>query len=452
MQKPITDKQIEVAARAIANRHANTARLSPEQFYEAHEHDLKLDARAALEAVDLPPVAPRICNTCHGTGVLKAHNWASGKMEDRECHACSPNRGAVAAQLDTSARQWLLKLAALKRSEILGGTWTLVGADTSLFEQLDEYLCTNPTALDSESSSLPLVWTDERIKAAAHRLWLLEGQGLRKQSDYEEELRSILAGAPAEPKDAQERSDARSEPTQQLVAPAAVPGAQAVASEELVCVPRGLLISACDIIRRAGYADNCVTLEGLRAAALQPSTQQQAVPNALRPDFTGIEDMRVGEMTPAQRDDSKELWLRNNLGWMQDYYLEHLTFLLRRLDEARTLAKAGQPSGDEAQALRDMLDDARAELDMVRKALGVADEPHQSLTERTLQAAQKASQTAAQGKDTERLDAIEAGIELSRRHNPNSWAARHMFGPWPTGAEFQTAREAIDFAVKLNQK
>lgn len=296
MQNTITDKQIEVAARAIAARRANAAQLSPEQFYEAHQGDLTRDARAALEAAALSPIAPRVCNTCHGTGVHKAHNWTTGNMEDRECHACSANVSAVAvtAQPETSDRQWLLKLAGLKRSEILGGEWTTVGAETSLFDLLDEHLRANPSALDSESTGLPLVWTDERIKAAAHRLWLLEGQGLRKQSDYEQELQSILAGAPAEPQDAQERSDARSEPTQQLVALAAVP---AVASEELVFVPRGLLTSACDIIRRAGYADNCVTLKGLRTAALQPSTQQQAGPNALRPDFTGIEDMRIGDMT-----------------------------------------------------------------------------------------------------------------------------------------------------------
>ena len=48
-------------------------------------------------------------------------------------------------------------------------------------------------------------------------------------------------------------------------------------------------------------------------------------------------------------------------------------------------------------------------------------------------------------------EAIEAGIELSRRVNPDSWTARPLFKSWPKGAEFQTAREAIDFAIKLNQ-
>lgn len=42
------------------------------------------------------------------------------------------------------------------------------------------------------------------------------------------------------------------------------------------------------------------------------------------------------------------------------------------------------------QSLRDMLDDARAELAAVRQALGVTHEPHQSLQERTLLAAKQA--------------------------------------------------------------
>lgn len=55
------------------------------------------------------------------------------------------------------------------------------------------------------------------------------------------------------------------------------------------------------------------------------------------------------------------------------------------------LEQNGQRAGDEAEALRDMLDDARAELDMLRAELGVPVEPHQSLTERMLSAAKKAS-------------------------------------------------------------
>lgn len=41
-------------------------------------------------------------------------------------------------------------------------------------------------------------------------------------------------------------------------------------------------------------------------------------------------------------------------------------------------------------ALREMLDDSRAEMAMIREALGVEYEPHQSLFERTLEAARAA--------------------------------------------------------------
>lgn len=57
--------------------------------------------------------------------------------------------------------------------------------------------------------------------------------------------------------------------------------------------------------------------------------------SALKPDYKAIEDKRIGEMTPAERDDCQELWLRNNIGWMGGYHKEHYEFLLRRLDEAR---------------------------------------------------------------------------------------------------------------------
>lgn len=45
-------------------------------------------------------------------------------------------------------------------------------------------------------------------------------------------------------------------------------------------------------------------------------------------------------------------------------------------------------AGDESEAMRDMLDSARADLDVIREALGVPVEPHQSLIERMVKAAQ----------------------------------------------------------------
>lgn len=46
--------------------------------------------------------------------------------------------------------------------------------------------------------------------------------------------------------------------------------------------------------------------------------------------------VRLSEMTPQQRDDAKELWLREQIGWMPEYHQKHYKFLLGRLDELRT--------------------------------------------------------------------------------------------------------------------
>jgi hypothetical protein len=45
---------------------------------------------------------------------------------------------------------------------------------------------------------------------------------------------------------------------------------------------------------------------------------------------------------------------------------------------------------DECAALRDMLEDARGQLDTIRTALGVPYEPHQNVDERMLEAAREA--------------------------------------------------------------
>lgn len=52
------------------------------------------------------------------------------------------------------------------------------------------------------------------------------------------------------------------------------------------------------------------------------------------PDFEAVRDKRMAELTPAQKQDAHELWLRENIGWMPEYHREHYTFLLRRLDVA----------------------------------------------------------------------------------------------------------------------
>lgn len=57
--------------------------------------------------------------------------------------------------------------------------------------------------------------------------------------------------------------------------------------------------------------------------------------NALTPDFDAVRDKRMSELSSAQQDDARELWLRENLKSMGPYHQDHYGFLLKRLDEAR---------------------------------------------------------------------------------------------------------------------
>jgi len=68
-----------------------------------------------------------------------------------------------------------------------------------------------------------------------------------------------------------------------------------------------------------------------------PSLLRMLMP-APAPDFDAVRDRPMDELTPEQRDDSLELWLREQIGWMPEFYREHYRFLLRRLDQARGCA------------------------------------------------------------------------------------------------------------------
>ncbi|MFM0058566.1 hypothetical protein PQR64_23370 [Paraburkholderia phytofirmans] len=77
-------------------------------------------------------------------------------------------------------------------------------------------------------------------------------------------------------------------------------------------------------------------------------------------------------------------------GLMMSKAADEIERLRALLDEKETAAPA-VVLDDERAALRDMLEDARAETAMIREALGVPYEPHQTLLERTLDAARAAS-------------------------------------------------------------
>lgn len=55
------------------------------------------------------------------------------------------------------------------------------------------------------------------------------------------------------------------------------------------------------------------------------------------PDFERLENLRLSEMTPAERDDAREGWMRKQLGHMLDS--TEIEFLLRRIDALRNPPK-----------------------------------------------------------------------------------------------------------------
>lgn len=77
---------------------------------------------------------------------------------------------------------------------------------------------------------------------------------------------------------------------------------------------------------------------------------------------------------------------------------------IRALSAPVTPAAATLPAQDAREELRDMLEDARLELSMIREALWVTNEPHQTLRERTLEAARRAALSQQDsGDDQDRL-------------------------------------------------
>lgn len=84
-------------------------------------------------------------------------------------------------------------------------------------------------------------------------------------------------------------------------------------------------------------------------AACAPKDVGQTEKSVL-PDFEAVRDKRMSELTPAQQDDARELWLREQLGFMPEYHRAFYEFLLKRLDDARqmvsTMGKAARLGGD----------------------------------------------------------------------------------------------------------
>lgn len=71
---------------------------------------------------------------------------------------------------------------------------------------------------------------------------------------------------------------------------------------------------------------------------LQEARKHELLHAPWQPDFATVRDKRMSEMTPEQREDAHELWLREQMDHMAPYYQEHLLFLLDRLDQVRAAA------------------------------------------------------------------------------------------------------------------
>ncbi|MCP4615965.1 MAG: hypothetical protein GY844_05975 [Bradyrhizobium sp.] len=81
-------------------------------------------------------------------------------------------------------------------------------------------------------------------------------------------------------------------------------------------------------------------------------------------------------------------------------------------------------AGDESEALRDMLDSARSDLEVIREALGVPVEPHQSLMERMAEAAQAKRGRVPEGWKLVPVEPTLEMIDAYLQNNPRFYSAK----------------------------
>lgn len=63
--------------------------------------------------------------------------------------------------------------------------------------------------------------------------------------------------------------------------------------------------------------------------------------SAKNPNFAALKDKRMSELTPEQTEDARELWIREQQGYMIGDCREHVAFLLKRIDELRATDPLG---------------------------------------------------------------------------------------------------------------
>lgn len=86
------------------------------------------------------------------------------------------------------------------------------------------------------------------------------------------------------------------------------------------------------------FAKDDASLIGIAGTCIGAILTRAAVAG---PDFGAVHDKRMSELTPEQREDAHELWIREQLGWFTPYNQKHIKFLLKRLDTARGVKTQG---------------------------------------------------------------------------------------------------------------
>jgi len=131
-----------------------------------------------------------------------------------------------------------------------------------------------------------------------------------------------------------------------------------------------------------------------------------------------------GVGTMSQRDFVLVAEDADRVGEIADAAIAALTAPAEPVKNAFGMTLPVSTPEDEKQALRDMLDDARAELEAVRIALGVPEEPHQSLYERLLERAREVANVdslRAYKRDWEK-------VIRARDYAAGTWGLRELEG------------------------
>ncbi|HEX4843219.1 MAG TPA: hypothetical protein VFV57_06070 [Limnobacter sp.] len=140
-----------------------------------------------------PAVAPRICNTCNNTGVVRGlHNWRTGDKRDQSCWNCRPEEPTPAVAQETVAEcacctEWLEKTEWVQER----GKWPFQELGMHRADVMKKYI----EHLESHTQTVAV---NEQMEVVLH--WILEWD---KERDYimpyrlRDPMRAVLKAAEA---------------------------------------------------------------------------------------------------------------------------------------------------------------------------------------------------------------------------------------------------------------